>query len=1396
MEQDGRIMTTTQLLADLHAKGIFLWVEGDKLRYRAPLGALPPELRSQLAQRKAEIISFLHAGAEAPQAIPIAPRGGLLPLSFAEEGLWLMDRLRPGMTVWNMQSGLRIRGALDVSALRASLNALLQRQETLRTCFKWREGKAVREVEPELTVDLSPLALGPSADPDAEITRIAMEEEKRAFDLSRAPLFRIRLLKVAEEDQVFLFTVHHIISDATSNRIFYRDLLALYRAHAGGRAPALEDLPIQYTDYAAWVRTLDVQSMPAHLDYWRTKLAGLEIQEIPADKRRPEERSFRGAKQRINLDRALTEALRELCKQEHATVFMLLVAGFKVLLYRYTASVDIAVGTAMAGRNRPELENLVGMFINILPLRTDLSDQPSFRELLRRVREVCLQAYQHQDMPFEKLVEELNPSRGLSRNPFFQVLFDVVNMPSLPGEVRGLALDFLPRPQDTARYEIVVRAPETADGLQLSIDYAVDLFSRARIAEMLEHYKYLLEQVVEDPDRGIDEYSLLTAAARKVLPDPIAPLDSDWIGPAHELFSQQAKKQPNAIAVADWRERWTYGELDRRSNQLARYLRTNGIGQEDIVAVWGQRDAGLVWALMGVLKAGGAFFILDPSHPQQRLKEYWDAVRPRALITLPHADPKQEEVDAVFSGITEDCRIQLPTLAAAHSGGLLQEYPQEELKLPAAADDLACVIFTSGSTGKPKGVMGRHGPLTHFLPWIERTFELCGEDRFSALAGLSSNILQREIFTALSLGATLFIPDPAALGTSGKLDSWFTDNAITVAHLTSAMAQVLDDSARQRIPTVRRVFFAGDLLKMRDVERLHKWMPAAQIINFYASSESQRASGYKILSLETDCRAKDIPPLGHGVEGVQLLVVNGRNQLAGVGEIGEIWVRSPHLARGYLGDRGLTADRFITNPFSGDDRDRIFRTGEQGRFLPSGEVEFAGRAENQASIRGFRIEIGEVESAVARHPAVREAVVAAREDGAGDKRLIAYAVPKREPAPTTSELRAFLSQRLPDYMVPSAFVFLNQLPLTPNGKIARDQLPQLDQRRPQLQYEYSAPRNRVEILLAEIWAEILNLDRVGIHDNFFDLGGHSILAVRLAVEVERKFRKRISAATPFMAPTISHMARVISEASEAQRASLIAVQPNGYRPPFFCVHGENDSVLARYLGADQPFYGLAQHFTGKKIRFARIEDIASRYIEEMQTVQARGPFFLGGYAIGALIALEMAEQLRQRQQEVALLALIGAAGPRTINGAAAWSCDDARLYGRRFGAIRHPRRLWETASAALLDCVNALTCHAYLFSGRVLPPELHNFYIDKIVHRKLYGPAVRRYEPKPYRGRITIFEPEDVSDQPWPWERLAQGGIDVHRIPGDRPQLMAEPNVSLLAARLRACLDKARDSGL
>jgi amino acid adenylation domain-containing protein len=1052
---------------------------------------------------------------------------GTLPLSYAEEGLWLNDQIRPGLSTWNMQSRLRLRGSLNVEVLKRSLDTLIQRHEVLRTAYRSVDGRPRRRVATHLLVELLMTQLDSSVATDEEIIRICSEEKKQPFELAEAPLFRTRLITVNDQDHLLVITKHHIITDAWSSRVFQRELFSLYDAYSKGQPSPLAELPLQYSDYARWVREAVRERMGHHLSFWREKLKGCVVQEIPTEKQRPLGGSYGRARECIQISKEELRALSELCTEQRATLFMLLVAAFKVLLSRYTGSSDTVVGSTLAGRSRPELEYVLGMFINILILHTDLSGQPTFRELLRRVRETCLEAYEHQDMPFEKLVEELNPSRGLNRNPFFQVLFNVASIPPSPQRVAGISVAQMPHPEDTARFDLTFYSQQTNDGLEIIAAYNHALFSRSRIREMLQQYKYFLEQIVDNPDQQIYRYSLVTESAKQLLPDPTTPLDDTWHGGVHELFAQHAYNCPSKVAIADPMGTWSYKELNDRSNQLANYLLVHGVGCEDIVAVYGRRSATLVCAVLGILKAGAAFCVIDPEHPVHRIEEYLSATGSRVFIRIGTTRRPNGEIDNLIKRFSLKCRIRLPRAKSAAAWRLFSAFLTREPGVIISPENLAYVIFTSGSTGKPKGVMGRHGPLTHFLPWLRETFQLSEKDRFSLLSSISTNKLQREIFTALCLGASLYIPDDEEIGGFGKLDHWLRANEINIIHLTPAMMQLLDDTARDTVLSIRKVFFGGDLLKMRDVSRVRKVMPNAEITNFYNSSETQRGGGYVVLTDQGLDNEKEIRSLGKGVKDVQLLILNQAGKLAGIGEQGEICVRSPHLARGYLGDDALTKERFITNPFTGIPHDRIYRTGELGRYLPDSTVEFIARAENRFSIRGFRVELGEIESAVSEHPAVGQAAIVGYQDPT--EMLVAYFVAKTGQTVTVPDLRNFLRARLPRHMIPAHFIPLDSIPLTATGKVDRTALASLKRMDMESTSPYVAPRNGIERALCSVWAEILGIERVGIDDDFFDLGGHSLLAARLISRIVQSFHVELPLKALFDAPTVGTMAIEIIE---------------------------------------------------------------------------------------------------------------------------------------------------------------------------------------------------------------------------------------------------------------------------
>jgi amino acid adenylation domain-containing protein len=1055
-------------------------------------------------------------------AIPRRTASGPAPLSFAQQRLWLLDRLEPGSTAYNMPSPVRLRGALDVAALARALGEIVRRHEALRTTFLEEDGEVMQVIAPPApchlpVADLSGL---PAAAQRAEELCL-LSEALRPYDLERGPLFRAALVRLGERESMLLLDMCHIVSDGWSFGVFYRELGALYGAFRDRRPSPLPELAVQYADFVVWQRDwLRGPVLEEQLAWWRERLAGCPpALELPLDRPRPPVQTHRGANVALALPAGLTASLRELSRREGASLFMTLLAVFQLLLARLSGQDDVVVGSPSAGRSRVEIEELIGLFLNTLVLRTDLSGDPTFRELLGRARAGVLGAYHYQALPFERLLEELQPERQLSRTPIFQVLFNFLSLADLRLELPGLEVEPVRFDRPESKFDLTLYVQEQAESLHLNLVYNPDLFDAERMAEMLRQLVHLLEQAVASPDARAGAYTLVSPAAAAVLPDPAQPLSGAWQGAAHEALARHAALGPERVAVQDERgEAWTYAGLESRANRLASFLIDHGVEKGDAVAVWAHRGAPLVQALLGTLEAGAAFLILDPAYPPARLLDYLRIARPTAWVGVPGAPPPppavQEAVDALCR-----CRIELPA-------GLPEAGPPGVVVEP---DDAACITFTSGSTGVPKGVVGRHGALTHFHPWLGERFGLGADDRFGMLSALAHDPLQRDVLTPLWFGARIAVPDPDAIGTPGYLAAWARRERVTVLNLTPAMLELLLDAAGQELPDLRLAFVVGDLLRKSDVERLQRLAPAVTCVNLYGATETQRALSWFEAPRPAGRLGKEVLLLGRGMEGCQLLVLDRAGRLAGVGELGEIHVRSRQLARGYLGDEELTAERFRPNPFIAvpEEGDRVYRTGDLGRYLPDGNVELAGRADFQVKLRGFRIELGEVEAALARFPGVRECVALVREDRPGERRLVAYLVMTGE-APEAGDLRAFLGERLPDYMVPSVFVTLPALPLTRTGKMDRLALPAPAEPAG----EDAAPRNAVEEALATVWAEVLRRDRVGIHDNFFELGGDSIRTIQV-VSRSRKHGLRLAPRQLFQHQTIAELAGVV----EVERAA-------------------------------------------------------------------------------------------------------------------------------------------------------------------------------------------------------------------------------------------------------------------
>ena len=1058
------------------------------------------------------------------------------PLSFAQQRLWFLQRLDPESSTYNTPRRFRLRGKLNVRALQWSFDNLIQRHEVLRTTFAIRDGEAVQIVHPAApaSVSMTDLRDNDVSQREETLGRLLHEDAGQPFDLDRGPLLRVGVVRLTDDEHVLLLNMHHVISDGWSMGVLFREISALYRSHLAGKPCLLPDLPVQYADYAIWQRDgLGGEELDRQLSYWKQQLDGApRVLALPTDYPRPATLTHTGSSEQLFLSTELSEKVRSLSRVENTTVFMTLLAAFGVLMHRLAGEAEVVIGTPIAGRSRAEIEGLIGCFLNHLALRIDLSAKPSFTNLLAQVREIALSAYTYQDVPFERLLEELRPERNLSHTPIFQAYINMLDLDNVKIDLPGVTSETIELSETESKFDLTLYIRDDKKNLHFNLVYSSSLFAPPRMAEMLRQMESILAQAVDDPTLAITRLSLVTEESAKILPNPRLSLNHDWHGAIHERLTLRAINRPEALALVDPWGQWDYRTLDLNSNRVAHFLRAGGIQREDIVAVYGHRSASLVCAIFGILKAGAAFLILDPANPDSRLLDCVDQAQPQAWLQLEAAGRLPDGLRMFRDALPSTRKLVVPRTSATLSNEL-REYSIEIPSVQIEPDGLAYISFTSGSSGRPKGVLGRHGPLTHFLPWQERAFDIECTDRFSMLSGLSHDPLQRDIFTAVWVGASIHIPDSDLIGTS-KLASWMAEEAVSFAHLTPPMLKLLVDTAGpgQLMTSLRYAFMVGDSFTSSHVKQLRGLAPRATCIASYGTTETQRAVGYEIAANVAefpDRPSKPEYPLGTGMEDVQLLVLNSEKQLAGVGEYGEIYFRSPHLARGYLNDASLTATKFLVNPHTNDQQDRLYKTGDMGRYLPDGKVEFAGRVDHQIKIRGYRIELGEIEAVLGQHDAIQQAVVLAREDNPGDRRLVGYVVARSEASFDALDVRKYLKQKLPEYMIPSALVPLDALPLTPNGKVDRGALPAPDRDRRELAQVYRGPRTPSEATLTAIWREVLKLAKVGIHDNFFDLGGHSLLATQVVSRIRSAFSIEFPLRSLFEMPTVAEMAEMIEQ---------------------------------------------------------------------------------------------------------------------------------------------------------------------------------------------------------------------------------------------------------------------------
>jgi len=1114
-----------EVLSALSAAGVRLWLDGEALRYGAdqPLSA---EQLAILRSRKAEIVALLkNRPAEPPPLTRLRRDFGVVSdLSFGQERLWFLDQLGLSGEAYTLCGGLRFEGELDVAALSASVAEVVGRHEALRTRFVSRDGVGGQVADAAegfalALTDLSGLGLAGARE---EAQRILSREAGRGFDLTAGGLFRARLLRLSAREHVLVAAMHHIIADGWSLGVLTREIGALYEAFSQGRASPLAPLEAQYADYAAWQRDwLRGEALEQRLAYWRDRLAGAPAWlDLPTDHPRPMTASYRGAMQPFALDETLVEALRGLARQEGATLFMVLLAGFQAVLGRWSGQDDVVVGTPTAGRGPRQTEGLIGCFINTLALRTDLSGDPSFRTLLGRVRETALGAYAHQDLPFEKVVAELAQARDLSRAPLVQVMLALQNTPSAQLDLSTVRLSLMAAEQTSAKLDLSLYVHETARGLEGGFEYASDLFEAATIAELGRQLARVLAQAAAAPDTRLEALNLLDETGRResVLrgAGPRVAREGGVLTPA---LARRAQERSAAIAVGDGRETLSYAALERRAVDLARRLRALGVGPETVVGVCLERSSSLVASLLGVLKAGGAYLPLDPDLPSERLA-FMAADAGCALVISRRA--LAGRLDG-FGG-----RFLLLDEAAAEEGGGRadrpeEDRPEEDWPEPSPAN-LAYVLYTSGSTGRPKGVMVSHGALVNFLEAMRVAPGLSEADVMAAVTPLSFDIAGLELWGVLLAGGRIEMIDRATSQDGQALAERLARAGASVLQATPATWRLLDAAGAGTGLSGLRILCGGEALSRDLAERLLGWGGA--VWNLYGPTETTIWSAAERLE---GTPASSAAPIGGPIANTRLYVLDRGLEPVATGSRGELYIAGEGLARGYGGRAGLTAERFVACPFEGGGA-RMYRTGDLARWRADGTLEFLGRLDHQVKLRGFRIELGEIEAALTGHPDVDQAIVVARAEPAGEARLVAYLTPASpQAAPSTAALREHLRATLPEIMVPSLIVVLQAWPLTANGKIDRRALPAPDRQGDTA--AYVAPRTDTERLLAQVWGQVLDLDQVGADDNFFELGGHSLLAAQAIARLRERLAQPIPLQALFQHPTLKRLAQHIDDAA-------------------------------------------------------------------------------------------------------------------------------------------------------------------------------------------------------------------------------------------------------------------------
>jgi len=1326
--------------------------------------------------------------------IPKRIRNEPVPLSFSQRQMWVIDQLSPGNPAYNQPVGYRIKGNLKNDALEKSFNEIIMRHETLRTTLMVEDGQPVQLVHSDLAIQINPIDL--SGLPDEEIEKrlpdLASEEAIRPFNLSQLPLIRVSLFKLRELEHILIINMHHAVADGWSLGILFDELDQFYRYFSSGNLFRPPQLSIQYGDYALWGRrSIPNESHQSQSHFWKNQLKGkLPTLELPCDKQRPAVQSFKGSNVFFNIPKPLTQKLQALGAKQGCTFFMVVLAAFQVILYRYSGAEDFVIGTPLSNRAMPELETMIGNFLNIVPLRADLSGNPTFRALLQRVREVTLDAFSNKDLPFEKVVENLQFERDPSRNPIFQVMLQV--LPATKMKMGELEISNFHFDLKFAQFDLSLHLYEEEGGYTARFEYCSDLFNADTIERLSLHFMKLLEEIAVNPDRSIYETSILTQGERRQIlfdwNDTAADYPKDKC--LHQIFEGIAAKGVHRVAAEFDGKTLTYGEVNERANRLANYLVKSGVTPESIVGIFVERSVDLLVGLLGILKTGAAYVPMDPLFPPDRLVYMMADAGISTLVAhedllklLPQSDRKTVCIDTQWSEIEKE--------------------DGSSPDVPADSKFLAYTIYTSGSTGKPKGVMIEHRSVVNFLFSMQKELSFKEEDVLVAVTTISFDIAVLELFLPLITGAKVVIAGKNEVIDGNLLLELIERTGATALQATPATWKLMIEAGWGKAPNLKMMCGGEPLPRELANQMLER---SGELWNMYGPTETTIWS-----SLQKIEPGDDPILIGPPIANTQFYVVDKELEPVPIGVAGELLIGGDGLARGYFNRPDLTAEKFIADHFR-KDGSRVYRTGDLARFRSNGIVEFLGRLDFQVKVRGFRIELGEIEHLLNQHNDIKEVVVVAQIDERQDVRLAAYIIPVDGKELNGSALRKYLAKKLPEYMVPSFFIEMDSFPLTPNAKIDRKAFPKPDTSLLKSERECVAPRDELEMQLAAIWQKALNVKRLGINDNFFELGGHSLLAAQVFARINKKIGMNLPLAILFQAPTIRQLGVLIRQKDwKPSWKSLVPIQATGDKPPLFLVHGAEGNVLlyrnlAHYLGDDQVVYGLqSRGLNGEEPLETDIRSMAEKYITDIKSVQPEGPYLLGGYCLGGTIALEMAHQLKAAGDDVPFLAMIETYNlkdnPRKISFLLKASHRFQNVYFqlRNFLQSQAGERRKYFQEKARVELSRFKIEVNILFSRilRKFNPNCDVKYQHLLVNL-VNDRAQEQYEPENYDGKITLFRTKSnfskFNDHYFGWGDIASGRVCIVHMPNYPRGSLNEPYVQVLSRNLKAKISEIGSS--